>query len=411
MIVEQERGEPKTFDVMSSVYLLRFDEQVYGAIQPETMQRVMDEELTYIAEGIDRPMRTEFVLKEQDGQLVYFNQGKWEPYMAMLRTGLETAKLEASQDFRKQFLVVRAEHDLIMGEAMQQLQPGESEYWYSTYPDEEARKHGEEFVSKLGYQPKRRLGFLYEARRNEDGSVSLTSQSVDNSDEESFQFATERARRAKTMDDFLDAYDESLEQKFGKHFVAGRDPEQVRTQEDAWQIVLSNKDIVDYFMQELIAISEKNIPLQELEVHKKRLTYGVWAAIRERLDRTASAPQARSEPAGTTKLVELEIQKAYQLLSARGEILFGCGGEIKGEEALFNASSEEVFDAIFGERNQSQETLVWRKGVCRIDNCPTRPGKTEVAQCQICRGCQKMFDSGKDPIKEHQLRRQQAPNN
>ncbi len=47
----------------------------------------------------------------------------------------------------------------------------------------------------------------------------------------------------------------------------------------------------------------------------------------------------------------------------------------------------------------NSEKLVWVDGTCRVDNCPTRPGKTKVAQCSVCRGCQSWYDRGHDPAK------------
>jgi|GEM_PF-4770610 len=36
----------------------------------------------------------------------------------------------------------------------------------------------------------------------------------------------------------------------------------------------------------------------------------------------------------------------------------------------------------------------WKKGVCRIEKCSTRPGETEIGPCDVCHGCQKWFDKG-----------------
>lgn len=41
----------------------------------------------------------------------------------------------------------------------------------------------------------------------------------------------------------------------------------------------------------------------------------------------------------------------------------------------------------------------WKKGVCTIKKCSTRPGQTDVGPCSICRHCQAEFDAGRDPTK------------
>ena len=41
----------------------------------------------------------------------------------------------------------------------------------------------------------------------------------------------------------------------------------------------------------------------------------------------------------------------------------------------------------------------WRKGTCRVETCASRPGKTSVGPCDVCKRCQRVFDKGGDPTK------------
>ncbi len=41
----------------------------------------------------------------------------------------------------------------------------------------------------------------------------------------------------------------------------------------------------------------------------------------------------------------------------------------------------------------------WKKGVCAVEKCSSRPGQTEVGPCSVCRHCQAEFDAGRDPTK------------
>ena len=41
----------------------------------------------------------------------------------------------------------------------------------------------------------------------------------------------------------------------------------------------------------------------------------------------------------------------------------------------------------------------WKQGICVVKSCPTRPGKTMVGPCSVCKHCQSLFDAGKDPTK------------
>ncbi|MFO0971658.1 MAG: hypothetical protein U0520_04930 [Candidatus Saccharimonadales bacterium] len=44
-----------------------------------------------------------------------------------------------------------------------------------------------------------------------------------------------------------------------------------------------------------------------------------------------------------------------------------------------------------------KENWQWSRGVCRVEACPTRPGRTDVGPCSVCRGCQHEFDHGRNP--------------
>jgi len=47
--------------------------------------------------------------------------------------------------------------------------------------------------------------------------------------------------------------------------------------------------------------------------------------------------------------------------------------------------------------NDDKEAWSWKDGVCRVESCATRPGKTKVGPCSICKSCQEEFDAGRDP--------------
>ena len=53
-----------------------------------------------------------------------------------------------------------------------------------------------------------------------------------------------------------------------------------------------------------------------------------------------------------------------------------------------------------GSDPESKNNWKWKKGVCRVESCSTRPGETEVGPCDVCHDCQDKFDDGKDPTLE-----------
>jgi len=49
------------------------------------------------------------------------------------------------------------------------------------------------------------------------------------------------------------------------------------------------------------------------------------------------------------------------------------------------------------------QKLTWRKGRCVVPNCPSlkKNKEVDVADCSVCRDCQKKYDKGIDPVKEY----------
>lgn len=86
-----------------------------------------------------------------------------------------------------------------------------------------------------------------------------------------------------------------------------------------------------------------------------------------------------------------------------------CGGSITSvsNEQAANMTESEV-RALEQKLKEDAEKLVWVSGKCRVEGCPTDGKTTEVAQCSVCRGCQAIFDDGKDPAKIYQEQRLKA---
>lgn len=388
----------KSFDPLASVDMYRFDLQRFGHILPETHQRVYDEELSYIAEGIDRPLQTSFVLAEKDGQYVYFDRGEWRPYLGSLTTGLIAARAEAALDSRKQFLAERAAYDLQKGYEMLRLQPNQQLAWASPFPEMEANKFGDEFIAELGFQPTRHRGFLYLATRQVDGSLLLQSQSVDNSNQIALDRALALSKAGPTTIDAMRVmYDRQLGLDSDIDYYAGQDKRFLASTENVWTAITRHRDLLEfYFSQITILAGRHDIARNQLEHDKKRLTYSVWAALKERLDKDA-LPLPPAVNGQQSSSIYQEVEQSYQKLSKRGEVLSGCGGAISSQDSLMDASAEDVFSIVFGDKDRRKETWQWKSGVCRVSGCPTRPGKTRVGPCAVCVSCQRLFDKGQDP--------------
>lgn len=386
-----EQKNRRSFDPMASINMLRYDLETFDAVLPETRQRVMDEELTLIAEGINRPLKTEFRLQEVDGQLVYFDSGEWRPYISMLVQGLDTANREAEGEEKLGFMADRASDDLMVGYRLHRLKPGERMHWYSGFPEEQANLYGEAFVSKLGFQPKRKMGFLYCAIKNEDGSLTMQTQSVDNSNMSVFASVMDAAKETDDVVDLREAYDTRLGEIDGAEYFAGR-KFNGEVESDAWEIIRKNEDLVVYYLDEIENLAANRLKtVEEVERAKKRLTYGVWAALKERID-SATMPGAtvpkigeRDRPVGHN--VASEVRIAYRKLANRGEVMSGCGGSIKADdEALMSADPDDVFSMIFGEKPTDAEedeygSLTFE---CPNGHKNTRPKGILIPKCLDC---------------------------
>lgn len=73
-----------------------------------------------------------------------------------------------------------------------------------------------------------------------------------------------------------------------------------------------------------------------------------------------------------------------------------CGGVLpENVKAQLSAETAQTYR----EALQERKNWKWKKGVCVVKECPTRPSKTEVGPCSVCRKCQAIFDKGKNPKK------------
>jgi hypothetical protein len=394
----------KSFDVLASVDMMRFDLQQFGCVLPETRQRVYDEELSSIAEGIERASRTEFVLAKKGNDLAYFDRGNWRSYTGMLQTGQKVAHGEAAQDFRRAFLADWSDRDLRIGYDLRKMQPGDVMSWTNSYPHEQERHYGTKFIQQCGLFPRRKMGFIYRAECLEDGSVVLQSQTVDGSYADGFMAVAARGEQdpAADMDELVAAYDEVATRIVNQPVYAGR-TEAIRD-ENAWHDILAHQDLVTAMLDGLEAVAAQDISRSELRNQTERLIIGTWKAFKLRLDRNNASeitPHHFYEASVLSAMAE--INRGFAMAKSQGDIKVGCGGAVaaSAESGAESTDLEATFDSIFGDKSsgETRGSWKWKEGVCRVEACPTRPGKTKVGPCEVCVRCQAKFDSGLDPTK------------
>ncbi|MEK7602933.1 MAG: hypothetical protein AAB459_01645, partial [Patescibacteria group bacterium] len=234
-----------------------------------------------------------------------------------------------------------------------------------------AQFHGKKLLEDIGSQPYRQLGFISVATRQLDGNVVLISQSVDNSNEEAFlavELAVENG--VTNIDVLLNVYDEVLGVKLGKHCRAGRLPHQQH--EDAWRLLQDNQQLAEYLYVEIERLAMSPMPRNELLDAKKRLTYGVWAAFKKRLDASvlgaADSQHALVRDNSYSPYIHEQLQRevlgAFEDASAKGEVLLACGGSIGG--GIMDANANDVRDMIFGSDRRKERTEVMKCVHCPL---------------------------------------------
>jgi len=73
-----------------------------------------------------------------------------------------------------------------------------------------------------------------------------------------------------------------------------------------------------------------------------------------------------------------------------------CGVAISVKEA----QEQGLEVTSFGEAvEKGKKDWEWKQGICQVESCTTRPGKTKVGPCSVCEKCQAKFDAGVDPTK------------
>lgn len=387
----------KSFDVLASVNNLRFDIEQYGAVLFDTRERVRDEELSYIAEAIDRSSRTIFELKRgPDGELVYFNKGEWQPYLHMVSTGLAVARLEAHADPRREFLVQRAQEDLAHAKIMNEFEPGQRHTWFSPYPEAEAAQYGDSFIKDRGFKPDRKMGLLYQAICNADGVITLESQTVDNSNEASFA-AVQQALLydpEADLDVLTRAYDYQLMKQRGGYHFAGRPGEE--SYSNIWNQLQGSNDLINYHMSGLERIARLDLPKPQLERITKEHIFKSWSLFASRFEKgtlTSSpdtAPTDATYVANQPQNLEAEAVRQMHIFQSQGRVPNGCGGSISiGGEDIFSADVEDVINALFGTKNAPEAYSFNKKMYCVVCQAPPEEnaGKKMCGPCGLCRSC------------------------
>ncbi len=99
----------------------------------------------------------------------------------------------------------------------------------------------------------------------------------------------------------------------------------------------------------------------------------------------------------------LESNSARLIAQSNIRVGGGCAGvssRDNSEDPLVSVEQKVADNERTNEETgDNPNTWKWKRGICQVKSCSSRPGQTEVGPCSVCRSCQAKFDKGEDPTK------------
>lgn len=367
--------------------------------------RRYNDTVTWLAEVMPGSMRTPFEYRF-DGRDLY--AGDNGALSEIFNDSIEQAKDLPAYELRRR--LIEKEEYLDMLKMMRGELPN-TMVVVSDFPPELMNSR----VDVGGYNAKRKQTMLRILVKTSDNKMSMYSQSLDLSDRQALEniyldmgfvpnggellgqrmnVSLGELEQRLLTDRLTAVYDRSLSQRLGGSWQAG-----IRgcNSSNTYDFVCQQQDLLNAYLATSTRFTGgfKDYSLAAamkdrfLGVNKK-VSYSISSATIGNVDAISMALA--------------EMGNSGNRAQARGDTFSGCGATLNSNK---NIDSEfQLQELGYGNRaskSSSAESLKWKKGVCRIDNCPTRPGKTEVAQCSVCRGCQAHFDKGIDPKKIYRV--------
>lgn len=150
-----ELAKYKIFDELASIKMIRQDIETHGDVNQETWNQIYNEELSFVAEAIDKPMVTRFKLQMSSSGLI-------DERGVLLRDALTRGKIAAQQtaqkDNRLDFNLKRATYEYHEGLLIEKMMTQENintMFFVSPFSQEAHQKYGDNLLESIGMQPKR----------------------------------------------------------------------------------------------------------------------------------------------------------------------------------------------------------------------------------------------------------------
>lgn len=165
--------------------------------------------------------------------------------------------------------------------------------------------------------------------------------------------------------------------------------------------------------RQLLKVSNaRNFDDNDARFMENCIRYGLVEILRARLPFVRNTENNVGEP--DRREVQVAISASYIPIEAMNTQLVGAivtgvenkrsyggcsGASLSVENNDLNSlpGQQDIFGGKLGDEKKDmdkKENWVWKKGICIVEKCPTRPGETEVGPCDVCHCCQNWFDKG-----------------
>ena len=325
---------------LASIERLRCDMRENGTIRPEIWQRVIDEEMSLIAEGLRGDVTTSFDFTYSENAL---RAADGESFMSIAQKGVDYFYEKSRQDDRYEFAYKRACHEYAEALLAERLASGEIKaqtiLTVSPYPQEAADTYGTAFIQSLGYHPKRKAALVRAIEKTSSG-VRMHSRIIEGSDLQRWNTICFN-EKVSTTDDALAHqlyYNEPASivlDTIENHYS----PRNEKDSENAWEFLKNQKELSEHYFLEIEKLSNSNLEGDQLKSALNTLRYNYWSAIRLRKDSANNQYLNNAAPGDV-------MQQAGREMQSRREVFASCGMNVV---PINKMNQEQMQQEIFGQ--------------------------------------------------------------
>ena len=341
MLRTTERLATFSDPAIASIERLRYDVQENGSIRAEIWQRVVDEEMSLVAEGLRGDVTTLFDFTYSGKSL---RAADGEPFMSIAQKGIDYFYDKSKQDNRYEFAYKRACHEYAEATLAERLASGgidaQTILTISPYPQEAAQKYGNEFMQALGYHPQRNAALLRAIEKTNSG-VRMHSRIIEGSDLKRWN-STCFNEKVSTTDDALAQqlyFNEPASIVLDKIENQYAPRSENDSKENIWEFLKNQEELSQHYFAELENLANSNLVGDELKSALNTLRYNFWSAIRLRIDSVDNQYLNNVAPGDV-------MQQAGREMQSRREVFASCGMNVV---PISNMNQTQMQQELFGQ--------------------------------------------------------------